>query len=214
MAKIVKKNKKIVRRHSGRKEVEIPVFVISKKEQIPPSAKENQSVFEEKGKGSKEFGILKDKEDLPVFENFLVSSKETKEKDVEKEWSNLKVSTHKKDTGVLVSGKKGSKKAILLSESGRRIIMWASVAVFACLIFFIWFSSLKNNFFNFFGSVSYTFARQEGALEEVDNGLEELENQTNASLEEAETEAGDNDEGVLDQIKEKILVEELKNKLE
>lgn len=217
MVKIVKRNKKTGHKNPRRKEVEIPVFVIRKKEQIVSSTAGKKAVPGKDEKSVKEFGILKDEDDLPVFQNFSESADEEKNQDeaeVEKEWKYLKDATHKKDTDVLVSEKKSPKKKILLSESKKRIIMWASVAVFACLIFFIWFSSLKNNFADLFGSVSFTFSRSEGVLEEVGDSLEELKDQINSSVEMKEEEGGDGEEGLLDQIKEKILVEELKEKLE
>ncbi|MFA5129043.1 MAG: hypothetical protein WC445_03720 [Patescibacteria group bacterium] len=217
MAKIVKRNKKTVHKHPRRKEVEIPVFVIREKEQIVSPAARKKATLGKDEKGANEFGILKDGDDLPVFQNFSESADEEKNQDeveVEKEWKYLKDATHKKDTDVLVSEKKSPKKKVLLSESKKRIIMWASVAVFACLIFFIWFSSLENNFANLFGSASFTFSRSEGVLEEVGDSLEEFKEQINSSVETTEAEGGDGEKGLLDQIKEKILVEELKDKVQ
>lgn len=194
MAKVLKKNKKIVRKKSGRREVEIPIFVISKKEKAAAKAEE------------KKFGIFKDRDNLPVFKNFFPGAPD-------EEKNGLKEKTHK-EAEALIYKKESLRKKSLLPESGKRIIMWASVAVFACLIFFMWFSGLKNNFSGWFGSASYTFDRQGESLEEVGNGAEEVSN--GAAVSEEEGQAGEVVDGkeILDQIKEKILVEELKNKLE
>ncbi|MFA5413642.1 MAG: hypothetical protein WC348_03825 [Patescibacteria group bacterium] len=213
MAKIERKSKKIVRKNSRRKEVEIPVFVINKKEEVFVSEVKNVRTAEEK-----DFGIVKDRDDLPVFQNFstTVHDRDDEEKIEEKlrdERARLKNAMLKKDDSESVKEEKKSKKQAPLSEPRKRIIMWTSVAVLACLIFFMWLSSLKNNFSEFFGSASYTFSRTEEVFEEVEGGVEELNDQTAAPEETPEnTESADG--GVLDQIKEKILVEGLKSKLE
>ncbi len=195
MEKVLKKSKKIVRKKSGRKEVEIPVFVISKKEKAAAKAEE------------KKFGIFKDGDNLPVFKNFFPGTPD-------EEKNGLEEKTYKKEAEVLVYKKESLRKKSLLPELPRKIIMWASVAVFACLIFFIWFSGLKNNFSGWFGSASYTFARQGEILEEVGNGAEEVNNEAAVSEEAGQEGDGVDGKEILDQIKEKILVEELKNKLE
>ncbi|MFH2136797.1 MAG: hypothetical protein ABII19_04210 [Patescibacteria group bacterium] len=207
MAKMVKKNKKTVskKRSTKKREVEIPVFVISKKERAVATKAEEK----------KELGIFKDRDDLPVFQNFFpADQEEEKQEEVKKEWKHFKNAAHKKEAEVLISKKENQKRGPLLPESRKRIIMWASVAILACLIFFIWFSGLKNNFSGLLGSVSYTFSRSEGVFEEAGDSLEELNNEAVAP----EETAGENSETVdgeeiLDQIKEKILVEELKSKL-
>ena len=207
MAKMVKKNKKTVskKRSTKKREVEIPVFVISKKERAVAAKVEEK----------KELGIFKDRDDLPVFQNFFpADQEEEKQEEVKKEWKHFKNTAHKKEVEISVSKKENQKRGPLLPESRKRIIMWASVAILACLIFFIWFSGLKNSFSGLLGSVSYTFSRSEGVFEEASDSLEELNNEAVAP----EETAGENSETVdgeeiLDQIKEKILVEELKSKL-
>lgn len=213
MEKIVKKKKKIIRRQSRRKEVEIPVFVISKKERAvaPRIEKEKEKI-----------GIFKDGEDLPVFKNFYSADRshggeEKDEEEIRGELERLKNISQKKEPEVLAEKPKSHKQGALLSEKRKRIIMWGSVAVFACLIFFIWLSSLKNNFSDLLGSSSYTFLRADGILEEVEENknMEEVKNQNVPSEEEVlGSEKTGSGEGTLDQIKEKILVEELKDKVQ
>ena len=214
MAKIERKSKKIVRRNSRRKEVEIPVFVISKKEEVVVPEVKNVRMAEEK-----DFGIVKDGDDLPVFQNFSATvrshnDEEKIEEELQNERARLKSAMLKKDDGESVKEEKKSKKHAPLSEPRKRIIMWTSVAVLACLIFFMWLSSLKNNFSEIFGSASYTFSRTEEIFEEVEGSVEELNDQA-AALEEVSENGGEGSGNeVLDKIKEKILVEELKSKLE
>jgi hypothetical protein len=214
MAKTERKSKKIVRKNSRRKEVEIPVFVINKKEKVfVPEVKAVRMAEE------KDFGIVKDRDDLPVFQNFsaTVHGRNDEEKIEEKlrdERARLKNAMLKKDDGESVKEEKRSKKQAPLSEPRKRIIMWTSVAVLACLIFFMWLSSLKNNFSELFGSASYTFSRTEEIFEEVEGSVEELNDQAAALEEVSEKDGEGSGNEVLNQIKEKILVEELKSKLE
>ncbi|MBI5071971.1 hypothetical protein HZB93_03745 [Candidatus Falkowbacteria bacterium] len=218
MAVRAKKSKKTNRKVSVKKEVEIPVFVISKNErEISP--KEEKYSFAPKQSVDEGLKIVKDEDDLPVFRNSADSDSrpsvknEDKEEEIKKTWGNLKHQAHSRNFTVAVPEKKNQKKAHL-SENKRRAIMWTSVAVLAGVIFFIWLSSLKNNFSEIFGSVSYTFSRSGEIMGEVENGINELESQTPAVEETPEGGAVINSEDpVLDEIKERILLEELKNKL-
>ncbi len=218
MAARVKKSKKINRKVSAKKEVEIPVFVISKNEhKIPPQ--EEKYSFTPKQSADEGIKIVKDEDDLPVFRNSADSDSrplvqnEDKEEEIKKTWGNLKHQTHSRNFAVAVPEKKNQEKTHL-SENKRRAIMWTSVAVLAGVIFFIWLSSLKNNFSEIFGSVSYTFSRSGEIMGEVENSINELESQTPAAEETPKGEETINIENtVLDEIKEKILLEELKNKL-
>ncbi len=214
MTKLAKKGKKTVRKNSRRKEVEIPVFVISKKEKVNTSVVRGKTAPKKNKEREKEFTILKDKDDLPVFHNFSnIPAGDKRQEEFEGERNNSKSAAHKNIKEVIEE--RVLEKAPL-PESKKIIIMWASVAVFACLIFFVWFSSLKNNFSDFFGSTSFTFSRQDGTLEELNRNLEELENQTNFPKEKTEPVGtiDGKETDFLGEIKEKILVEELKNKLE
>lgn len=214
----VKKSKKISRKRSPKKEVKIPIFVISKKESSAGGAKKH--FFESReSSGAESLKIVKDGDDLPVLERMVSvlegeGAGKNREEEVGKEWQKIKNQTHHKNLAVSLSERKEKRSAASLSEKHKRTIMWVSVVVLSCAIFFIWIFGLKNNFFEIFGSASYTFSRSEGALEEIGNSLEELGSQLSNSEEApASQPAASSEEGIADKIKEKILVEELKSKL-
>jgi hypothetical protein len=215
MALKLKENKKVGRKKSPKKEVEIPVFVISKKETV--GFKKHFSEFEELREADN-FRIARDKDDLPVLEKLVsVSDSGAEEKthgeNIQDEWKEIKNQTHQKSLSVSTAEKK-EKRSAPLSEKNKRAILWVSVTVIACLVFFVWLYNLKNSFSGIFGSASYTFSRSAGALQEVSSSFGQFQNQLSNLKNAVENQsAAGTDQGVVDQIKEKILVEELKDKL-
>lgn len=220
MASKVKENKKINKKRSPKKEVEIPVFVISKRERTAILAKNFSGIKEQPD--AENFWIAKDKDNLPVLERKVSNLNceaegKTGEEKIGNAWQEIKKQAHQKNLTVSSAEKKSEKKgkgAAPLSERHKKTILWVGVTVIASLIFFIWIYNIRNSFSGIFDSASYTFSRSGGVLEEVNNSLSQFENQlSNLQNNLKDQSTAGADQSVVDQLKEKILVEELKNKL-
>ncbi len=212
MVKKNKNSKKISRKRPAKKEVDIPVFVVGRKklEEVFSAQDQTEKLIGESLK------IIRDEEDLPVFENSFFSDKKEiaggEEREVAASFKETKKDSHlekRPDSPVL---KTSPKHVAPLSYRKKKFIMWGSVVVLVGAIFFIWLIGLKNTFSSLPGLASYTFVRSAGGFfEETEAKVSafgaSLGNLENAIIKEA-------DEAVVDKMKEKILVDELKDKLE
>lgn len=199
-------NKKIARRRSLKKEVEIPVYVVSRRKkekpapvvaQAAPATEENKKVFPQ---------IIKDESGLPVLENISPVAAEPAERDSGPEEKMAPVPPKKnvaQDIGK--SWPQGKKKTV----------MWASVAAVTTIIFFVWLAVFGKNLSLNLGSNSYTYFREAVSNPELGNSFQNLQTEwTNLEEYLAGKAAEGADAETLEKLKEKILVEEMKNKIE
>lgn len=194
-----------------KREVDIPVFVVGGKK-FRDAVQEEQSARSFSGEGLK---IVRGEDDLPVVEHSVFVPKEEEMVDNLKK-SKKQVRPEESPNPVPASRNAVLKHGAFLSEGRKKTIMFVSVVVLASAIFFIWLIGLKNNFSGMLGLASYTFSRNAGGvLEEAGAGIDKLgdglSNLEDALIREARESA---DEAVVDKLKEKILVEELKSKLD
>jgi hypothetical protein len=211
MSPKAKSEKKISRRRTVKREVDIPVFVVGGKK-FRDAVQEEQSARSFSGEGLK---IVRGEDDLPVVEHSVFVPKEEEMVDNLKK-SKKQVRPEESPNPVPASRNAVLKHGAFLSEGRKKTIMFVSVVVLASAIFFIWLIGLKNNFSGMLGLASYTFSRNAGGvLEEAGAGIDKLgdglSNLEDALIREARESA---DEAVVDKLKEKILVEELKSKLD
>lgn len=210
MSPKAKSEKKISRRRTVKREVDIPVFVVGGKKSRD-AVHEEQSARSFSGEGLK---IVRGEDDLPVVEH---SAFVPREEEMADNLKKIKKQFHSEESLNPVPAKRSTvlKHSAPLSEGRKKAIMFVSVVVLASAIFFIWLIGLKNNFSGMLGLASYTFSRNAGGvLEEAGAGIDKLgdglSNLEDALIRETSESA---DREVVDKLKEKILVEELKNKL-
>jgi hypothetical protein len=221
MAEKAKTVKKIGRRKPARREVEIPILVVNTKK-AEASQPENKGITEAAKNGNIFPQIIKDENDLPVFEGVSVgeenfsatrTEEETAElireaRQAEKERREVREETESKDLARGISA---------WSPAKKKAVMWFGVAAFTAVIFLVWISVLGKNLSLNLGSSSYTYLREAAENPELKQSFENVKelwsDLENAAGEEVGTDAeaaGD----TLDKLQEKILVEEMKNKLE
>lgn len=228
MVSKIKKKSARKRVSPKKKEVEIPVLVVRKKEnKAVGAAVVQENYFPAEERIPEKYQILKNDNDLPVFEknNFVSEesvmadlSTASEEEEMARAVKRIRegVRAEKVKSEDAPAGEKAEKKSGW-SLAKRKIIMWASVAGIAFAVFVIWASVIKNNFSFDWGAKSYTVFREaSGNWQETETLLDEL-SQERVDIEKAmnqgqTAESGSNE--VVDKLKEKILVDELKNKLE
>lgn len=247
----VKRNKKILSKKMAReKGFEIPVYVVKNDVRLPvaPSAKSEPAEIQARKNRTSGFKIVKDENDLPVFEKIAEQNLPVKNQkkepaaaaDVAKNVSvaaaGQKFAAEKKPARPptkikkekaakkFLSAKNGRKKEkrqnifAELSEKSKMRVLWTSVAIIVCLIFFVWLSFLKENFsFNFNSKNSQNLS----ITNDAGNALGDLKNQWNnlrsgwsdfGNVLKQRTSAGASQE-VVDKLKEKVLVEEMRDKI-
>jgi len=234
MDKRFKKNQKASRRKTFKKEFEIPIYIINKKEgNAAPASPELEGTDQEKFQ-SNELKIVEDENALPVLEtvgsNAHGDSLLAKEKfsDIQsvraedsEESAGLKDDFFGGDRADKAVVKKTDRtrikgKIFTPPEGKREKIMWVSVFLIAGLIFFIWLWVLKENFsFSFGPQNPFTTQGEDNNLNDLKNRWDTLRNQWsnfNNSLEQKA--AASANQQLVDKLKERILVEELKNKMQ
>jgi hypothetical protein len=213
-----KKVKKVAHRKKiPKKEIEIPVRVVGRAQA--------QNILNSSGDdyfGSQE-QRFPPKEDLPLVKKIV------KDEDGLPFLKTNFSPNHGLPAGVRGEGSKESKPEILsrirerkvrqpLSQDQKEKIMWVSVVLVVSLIFFVWFAIIKSNFSFDFG-VKNPFAA--GSVGSVESSLQNFRDDWStlqeqwSSLENAAEERGaaSANQQVINKLKEKILVEELKNNL-
>lgn len=231
MASDIKKNKKILSKKMAReKGFEIPVYMVKNDVRPPvaPSAKSEPAGIQARKNRTSGFKIVKDENDLPVFEkiaeNDLLSMPFGLSEDVDREEKNDdgietgQILEDQRETKIRDRAREGNwgKKILLMPLGKRKMIMWVGVFAAVSLVFFIWFSVFKNNFsFNFGSSNPFVWEKGENdSFNGLGDSLDDLRSQwaeVRDLLEEKAANAANQE--VVNKLKEKVLVEEMKNKL-
>jgi len=214
MAVKIRKEKK--QKRAAKKEVEIPVLVVKKaKEKDILSLSESNSFV----RSSQKLEFVNGKDNLPYLKADFFSDKNLLATE-----SNLKKQTKKqnfsqnideKKTGVSVRLKEKELKHILSSVQKEKI-MWVSVALLVFAIFFVWLAIVRMNFFVDFGVDN--FFNTKNANSDLQNLREEwskLREQWEyfPNIDKRKLDANV-DQQMIDKLKEKILLEGIKNKIE
>jgi hypothetical protein len=221
MAEKAKTVKKIGRRKPALREVEIPILVVNTKK-AEASQPENKVIAEAVKNGNIFPQIIKDENDLPVFEGVSVGEENFSATRTEEETAELMRETRlaekeRREVREETASKDLARGISAWSPAKKKAVMWFGVAAFAAVIFLVWISVLGKNLSFNLGSSSYTYLREAAENPELKQSFENVKelwsDLENAAGEEAGTDAeaaGD----TLDKLQEKILVEEMKNKLE
>lgn len=221
------KKKKIA---SAKKEVDIPIIVINKSE----SKREVTPVKEEMKSQAGDFKIIKDEDDLPVFQNKIynapskaVSSDnflEDKKFEGQQEQKNVSAknsgekgkmvnaSPEKEQKSAPARREKKVKVAGLLDDPKRKeTVLIASVVLIASLIFFVWLAILKNNLsFNLESQGPISLEKAGTVVDSFRESWEKINTgwaEIQSDLEEKQK-AEDLNQEVVDKLKEKISTNE------
>ena len=225
---VVKKDKK-KRAANAKKEVEIPIILINKKSE---SNREVVSV-EEMGSSGGDFKIIKDEDDLPVFQNKIYNavpeavsddnfSEEEKisigqssdQKDVlvknfERNRKTINTPPERVRKSASAVGEKKVKEIGLLNDPKRKeTVLIASVVLIASLIFFAWLAILKNNLSFSLESQSPISLEEAGTvIDDFRESWEKINTEWSALQSDLEQKqkAEDLNQEVVDKLKEKVL---------
>lgn len=219
MAEKAKIIKKVSRKKSAKKEIEIPILVVSSKKKENILA-EREIFISNTGDTGVFPTIRKDENDLPVFENVSPRGEEISEPGREEKNAELMREAKQADKSRLevseeTPNKISARRASTWSPAKKKVVMWVSVTAFTAVIFLVWISVLGKNLSFDLGSNSYTYFKETVDNPELGQSLENFKegwaDLGNAIKEEPAAESADD---TIDKLQEKILVEEMKNKLE
>jgi cytochrome c-type biogenesis protein CcmH/NrfG len=217
---VKKASSKVGRKRPARKEFLIPVHVVGQTNKGVLS-KEKEEIFDAPS-GEKNYPkIIEDENNLPVFErevpeidlegkDSLVSEEQAAQIIREQRRAAME---SRKSPGTEEDGESGKTGGWSLAK--KKTVMWASVAAVTAVIFFIWLSVVGKNLSLNLGSNSYTYLKDSVNNQGLDESFENLQDQWKELGEYLENQpAAENEEQALGKLKEKILIEEMKNKIE
>ncbi len=224
---VVKKDKKknIIK---SKKEVEIPIIVINKKSE----SKREMAYEKETGSPEGSLKIIKDEDDLPVFQNKIskIAADDVSGENFSGEekifvgrigaLKNISVKNFEESRKIINAPSRSAQAArekkvkemdILDDPKRKETVLIASVVVIASLIFFVWLAILKNNLSFSLESQSPISLEKAGTVvddfreswEKINTGWAEIQ----SDLEEKQK-AEDLNQEVVDKLKEKILTGE------
>ncbi len=236
MKKGGKNNKKEI------KEVKIPIRIVAEKKKV--EIPEKQIAKKKFAKLSAPLRIVKDKDNLPVLDGAKFYKEKVKKIELKKvvedkpelknhfpkvEPEKLKESPRKveekKEDKVFKKEKrvKVGLNIATISQKKREKILIASVAGIVSVICIGWVAFAKSNFSNFASQERKSgFSEESGikdGFEDLKDKLQEFtagikERKEEPKIEEVATENNNSESEVIDKLKEKVLIEEIKNKIE
>lgn len=215
------------KRAKPKKEVEIPVYFTSKKAGKEPEDNPiSENYFLAEKPAEEKYQLLENEDDLPVLGNVNDDAggkhdfrEETpgSEEEIAREMKKLKEKN--RENAVVAEEAVGNIRPGGVSSwsmAKKKTVMWASVVSVAFVVFVAWLFVVQKSFSFDLGAQSYTVWREAaGEWQEAKAPLSELGEELSSfeeSFEQEEIRETGGDEAV-NKLKEKILVDELKNKL-
>jgi hypothetical protein len=215
---VKKANGKLGRKRPVRKEFLIPVHVVGQGKNGILSAKKEE-IFDAPT-GEKNFPkIIEDENNLPVFRRETPGiAPAEKDGQISEEQAAEMIRGERRaapESGKPSAAEEKGEGPGSWSLAKKKTVMWASVAAVTAVIFFVWLSVVGRNLSLNFGSNSYTYLRDSVNSQGLGKSFGNLQNQWTELGEYLKSQpAAASEEQTLGKLKEKILIEEMKNKIE
>jgi hypothetical protein len=224
------------------KEIKIPIKVVKEEGERAPEETEKEKKPKALSPDSP-LRIVRDKDNLPVFDGAIFEKIKVKKKAIEKTSNSRKKAEPEKARKKIEPAvrkeehekeQKKDKKQNNISNVKKQKILVISVVGIASIIIFIWAIAIKSNIahsldvkgesiFSSGDDFKSSFEGIKNKLEALSSSLKQKGESSDSKTETQTTEeeiqapkdeAGASGDNVLDKVKEKILIEEIKNKVE